>query len=214
MRYLSQRFSMPNRMATAVLNDIGTEELAHLEMVSTIVHQLTRNLSMEEIKNSGFGPYYIDHTVGIWPQAAGGIPFNACEFQSKETLLQTFTKTLLRNKKPEARMTTFCGLSGICLKLPIRLNSSGHVKLFIFKDLVKLFVPSRKNLTQRTSMLLTQALICGFLTLRNRKTVIKRHHPRFKARVYSSSFYNKQVLKAHMHHPRPGDLQDILHNIQ
>lgn len=83
MRYLSQRFSMPNRMATAVLNDVGTEELAHLEMVSTIVHQLTRNLSMEEIKNSGFGPYYIDHTVGIWPQAAGGIPFNACEFQSK-----------------------------------------------------------------------------------------------------------------------------------
>ena len=61
----------------------GTEELAHLEMVSTIVHQLTRDLSMEEIEKSGFGPYYIDHTVGIWPQAAGGIPFNACEFQSK-----------------------------------------------------------------------------------------------------------------------------------
>ena len=54
-----------------------------MEMVSTIVHQLTRNLSMEEIEKSGLGPYYIDHTVGIWPQAAGGIPFNACEFQSK-----------------------------------------------------------------------------------------------------------------------------------
>lgn len=62
---------------------LGTEELAHLEMVSTIVHQLTRDLSMEEIEKSGFGPYYIDHTVGIWPQAAGGVPFNACEFQSK-----------------------------------------------------------------------------------------------------------------------------------
>lgn len=74
---------MPNRMAMAVLNDIGTEELAHLELVSTIVHQLTRDLSMEEIEASGFGPYYIDHTVGIWPQAAGGVPFNACEFQSK-----------------------------------------------------------------------------------------------------------------------------------
>ena len=83
MRYLSQRFTMPNRMASAVLNDVGTEELAHLELVSTIVHQLTRNLSMEEIEKSGFGPYYIDHTVGIWPQAAGGVPFNACEFQSK-----------------------------------------------------------------------------------------------------------------------------------
>ena len=83
LRYLSQRFTMPNRMATAVLNDIGTEELAHLEMVSTIVHQLTRDLTMEEIEKCGLGAYYIDHTVGIWPQAAGGIPFNACEFQSK-----------------------------------------------------------------------------------------------------------------------------------
>ena len=83
MRYLSQRFAMPNRTAAAVLNVVGTEELAHLEMVSTIVHQLTRNLSMEEIEKSGFGPYYIDHTVGIWPQAAGGVPFNSCEFQSK-----------------------------------------------------------------------------------------------------------------------------------
>ena len=62
---------------------VGTEELGHLEMVATIVHQLTRNLSMEEIEKSGFAPYYVDHTVGIWPQAAGGIPFNACEFQSK-----------------------------------------------------------------------------------------------------------------------------------
>ena len=58
-------------------------ELAHFEMISTMVHQLTRNLSMEEIEQAGLVPYYIDHTVGIWPQAAGGIPFNACEFQSK-----------------------------------------------------------------------------------------------------------------------------------
>lgn len=90
---------MPNRMATAVLNDIGTEELAHLEMVSTIVHQLTRNLSMEEIKNSGFGPYYIDHTVGIWPQAAGGIPFNACEFQSKGDPITDLHENLAAEQK-------------------------------------------------------------------------------------------------------------------
>lgn len=90
---------MPNRMATAVLNDVGTEELAHLEMVSTIVHQLTRNLSMEEIKNSGFGPYYIDHTVGIWPQAAGGIPFNACEFQSKGDPITDLHENLAAEQK-------------------------------------------------------------------------------------------------------------------
>lgn len=64
-------------------SNIGTEELAHLEMVGTIVHQLTRNLSMEEIEKAGFAPYYVDHTVAVWPQAAGGIPFNACEFQCK-----------------------------------------------------------------------------------------------------------------------------------
>ena len=74
---------MPYDIAKASLTDIGTEELAHLEIVAAIVHQLTRNLTPQEIEDSGFGPYYIDHTTGIWPQAAGGVPFNACEFQSK-----------------------------------------------------------------------------------------------------------------------------------
>ena len=83
MRYLSQRYAMPTKEAMATLTDIGTEELGHLEIVGTIVYQLTKNLSMEEIKASGFDKYYIDHTIGIWPQAAGGVPFNACEFQSK-----------------------------------------------------------------------------------------------------------------------------------
>ena len=83
LRYLSQRYSMPYSEVAAVLTDIGTEEPAHLEMVSTIVHQLTRNLTMEEIEESGFANYYVDHTAGIWPMAAGGIPFSSTEFQSK-----------------------------------------------------------------------------------------------------------------------------------
>lgn len=83
MRYLSQRYAMPYEKGKAILTDIGTEELAHLEIVAAIIHQLTRNLTPKEIEESGFGPYYIDHTTGIWPQAAGGVPFNACEFQSK-----------------------------------------------------------------------------------------------------------------------------------
>ena len=82
MRYLSQRFTASNRTAMAVLTDVGTEELAHLEMVATIVHQLTRNLSAEELEKAGFAPYYADHTVGIWPQSAGGYPFSASELQS------------------------------------------------------------------------------------------------------------------------------------
>lgn len=83
LRYLSQRYAMPYREVMGVLTDIGTEEMAHFEMVATIVHQLTRNLTPEEIKESGFGDYYIDHTLGVWPQAAGGVPQNACEFQVK-----------------------------------------------------------------------------------------------------------------------------------
>lgn len=83
MRYMSQRYSMPDRQVAGVLTDIATEELAHLEIIAAMVHQLTRNLTPEQIEKSGFAPYYVDHTVGIWPQAAGGIPFNACEFQVK-----------------------------------------------------------------------------------------------------------------------------------
>lgn len=83
MRYLSQRYSMPYREVAGLLTDIGTEELGHLEMVSTMVHQLTRNLTMEQIKGTPFEAYYVDHTVGVWPQAAGGVPFYAIEFQSK-----------------------------------------------------------------------------------------------------------------------------------
>ena len=83
LRYLSQRYAMPYEKGKAVLNDVGTEELGHFEIIGAIVHQLTRNLTPQEIEDSGFGPYYIDHTTGVWPQAAGGIPLNACEFQSK-----------------------------------------------------------------------------------------------------------------------------------
>lgn len=83
LRYLSQRYTIPYREVAGLLTDIGTEELAHFEMISTMVHQLTRGLTPEEIQASGFAPYYVDHTLAIWPQAAGGVPFNACQFQSK-----------------------------------------------------------------------------------------------------------------------------------
>ena len=99
LRYLSQRYTMPWPELKALLTDIGTEELAHFEMIGTIVHQLTRNLSMEEIEKSGLGPYYIDHTVGIWPQAAGGIPFNACEFQSKGDVITDLVEDMAAEQK-------------------------------------------------------------------------------------------------------------------
>jgi spore coat protein JC len=83
MRYLSQRYTMPNRKVAGLLTDIGTEELAHMEIVSAIVHQLTRDLTPEQIVESGFDKYYVDHTLGLWPQSAGGIAFTATFFQSK-----------------------------------------------------------------------------------------------------------------------------------
>ena len=83
LRYLSQRYSMPYPELKAILTDIGTEELAHLEMVGAMVHQLTRNLTEQQIKDSGFAPYYTDHTVGVYPVAASGTPFSAATFQSK-----------------------------------------------------------------------------------------------------------------------------------
>ena len=83
MRYLSQRYVMPYREVAGLLTYIGTEELAHMEIVCASVHQLTRNLSPEDIKKSGFDTYYVDHTLGLWPQAASGTPFSATVFQSK-----------------------------------------------------------------------------------------------------------------------------------
>ena len=83
LRYLSQRYSMPFDELKGLLTDIGTEELGHLEMVGAIVHQLTRNLKDSQIQDSAFAPYFVDHTVGVYPQAAAGVPFTAAFLQVK-----------------------------------------------------------------------------------------------------------------------------------
>ncbi|HHY23818.1 MAG TPA: manganese catalase family protein [Clostridiaceae bacterium] len=83
LRYLSQRFSMITPQAKAVLNDIGTEELAHLEMVGTMVRQLIENASIDEIKEADLGSYYADHDKAIYPLSAAGVPFTAAYIQSK-----------------------------------------------------------------------------------------------------------------------------------
>ena len=83
LRYLSQRFSMPYPELKGLLTDIGTEELAHMEIICAIVHQLTRDLTPEQIEKSGFDKYYVDHTLALWPQSAGGTPWTATYFQSK-----------------------------------------------------------------------------------------------------------------------------------
>lgn len=83
LRYLSQRFTMPDNRVAGLLTDIGTEELAHLEIIGSIVRQLTRNLTVEQLKAEGFDAYFVDHTTGVYPASAAGVPFTAAYLQSK-----------------------------------------------------------------------------------------------------------------------------------
>ena len=83
LRYLSQRYSMPFDELKGLLTDIGVEELGHLEMVGAMVHQLTRNLKDSQIQDSAFAPYFVDHTVGVYPQAASGTPWSAATIAVK-----------------------------------------------------------------------------------------------------------------------------------
>lgn len=99
MRYLSQRFSMPYAELKGLLTDVGTEELGHLEIVGAIVHQLTRNLSPEEIKKSGFDTYFVDHTSGVYPTAASGFPWSASSMQSTGDLISDLSENMAAEQK-------------------------------------------------------------------------------------------------------------------
>ena len=90
---------MPYNGVIATLTDIGTEELAHLEMVSAIIHQLTRDMTIEQIKESGFETYFVDHTAGIYPQAAAGFPFNALSFASKGDAITDLVEDMAAEQK-------------------------------------------------------------------------------------------------------------------
>lgn len=98
-RYLNQRYTMPYGEIIGILTDVGTEELAHQEMIAAIVYQLTRNLSMDEIVKSGFDTYFVDHTAGIYPVSAAGVPFTASYLGVKATSSPISTRTSLRNRK-------------------------------------------------------------------------------------------------------------------
>ena len=102
-RYLSQRFSMPDRKIVGILTDVGTEELAHVEIVSAILHQLTKGMSEEQVKNSGIDTYFVDHTAGIYPQAASGMPFSTSTIASTGDVLADLHEDLAAEQK--ARVT-------------------------------------------------------------------------------------------------------------
>ena len=102
LRYLSQRFSMPYPELKGLLTDVGTEELGHLEMIGTIVHQLTRNLSEDQIKTAGFDSYFVDHTTGVYPTAASGFTWSAASMQVKGDLIADLTEDLAAEQKARA----------------------------------------------------------------------------------------------------------------
>lgn len=99
LRYLSQRYTMPHDKVKGLLTDIGTEELVHVEMISSIVYQLTRNMSLDEIQKSGFDAYFVDHTTAIYPVAASGAPFTVTYFQSKGDSITDMVENLAAEQK-------------------------------------------------------------------------------------------------------------------
>ena len=103
LRYLSQRYAMPYKECIGILTDIGTEELGHMEMISAIVYQLTRNLTPEQLREGGFDAYFVDHTTGIYPVAASGVPFSADTFQSTGDAIADISEDMAAEQK--ARLT-------------------------------------------------------------------------------------------------------------
>ena len=99
LRYLSQRFAMPHKELQGLLTDIGVEELGHLEMIGTLVYQLTRNLSIDEIKKAGFDAYFVDHTTGVYPASAAGVPFTAAYLQSKGDIITDLHEDMAAEQK-------------------------------------------------------------------------------------------------------------------
>ena len=99
MRYLHQRYSSPYDEVTAALTDVGTEELAHMEMIAAILHQLTRNLTAEQIENSPFAPYFVDHTTGVYPVAASGVPYDMKYIAVKGDILTDLNEDLAAEEK-------------------------------------------------------------------------------------------------------------------
>lgn len=103
LRYLSQRYSMPYPELKGLLTDIGTEELGHLEMIGAVVHQLTRDLSAEEVQKAGLDAYFVDHTAGVYPAAASGFPWSAASMQVKGDVIADLSEDMGAEQK--ARVT-------------------------------------------------------------------------------------------------------------
>lgn len=111
LRYLSQRYAMPYPELAAVLTDIGTEELGHLEMIGAIVYQLTRNMTPEQIKKAGFDTYFVDHTAGVYPQFASGTPWTAATIAVKGDVITDLSEDMAAEQKARTTYDNILRLS-------------------------------------------------------------------------------------------------------
>jgi spore coat protein JC len=114
-RVSTRHFNLTELQIVFNIQHHGANELGHLEIVATIIHQLTRDLAIDEIKASGFDKYYTDHTIGIWPQAAGGVPFNACEFQCKGDPITDLFEDMAAEQKARS---TYDNILRLCRDYP------------------------------------------------------------------------------------------------
>ena len=111
LRYLSQRFTMPDEVSKGLLTDIGTEELSHLEMVGTLVHQLTAGTNSEFVKESGFADYFVNHSTGVYPANSNGTPFNANALAVSGDPIADLNEDLAAEQKARATYNNILRLS-------------------------------------------------------------------------------------------------------
>lgn len=176
LRYLSQRYTMPYPELKALLTDIGVEELGHLEMVGTIVHQLTRNMTEQEVKDAGYEAYFVDHTAGVYPTAASGFPWNAASMAVKGDLIADLTEDLAAEQKARVTYDNILRLSddpdvNDVIKF-LRAREIVHFQRFGESKRTRWRVTKRA--AEQNSRKSSKMVACGCLTL---KSLVMGAHP-------------------------------------
>ena len=176
LRYLSQRYTMPYPELKALLTDIGVEELGHLEMVGTIVHQLTRSMTEQEVKDAGYEAYFVDHTAGVYPTAASGFPWNAASMAVKGDLIADLTEDLAAEQKARVTYDNILRLSddpdvNDVIKF-LRAREIVHFQRFGEAKRTRRRVTKRA--AEQNSRKSSKMVACGCLTL---KSMVMGAHP-------------------------------------
>ena len=176
LRYLSQRYTMPYPELKALLTDIGVEELGHLEMVGAIVHQLTRSMTEQEVKDAGYEAYFVDHTAGVYPTAASGFPWNAASMAVKGDLIADLTEDLAAEQKARVTYDNILRLSddpdvNDVIKF-LRAREIVHFQRFGEAKRTRWRVTKRA--AEQNSRKSSKMVACGCLTL---KSMVMGAHP-------------------------------------